>query len=125
MWAAWIVAAIALTGAAFMLRVLVALLGEGAPSVCYWVVPARREPRREVLDARRANYVNANYVEDDCRASECNRGENCVELLEKESYAKEERSSDLVAFDVRPVSGSVGWRSIQPRRGDIFREHRL
>jgi len=118
--ATWIVAAIALTGAAFMLRVLIALLGEGAPSVCYWVVPARREPHREVLEAR-----GASWLEDDCRAPECNRGEYCAELLEKENYAKEERSSDLIAFDVRPVSGAVGWRSIHPRRGDVFREHRL
>ena len=33
MWAAWIVAAVALTGTAFMLRVLIAFLGERAPSV--------------------------------------------------------------------------------------------
>ena len=125
MWAAWIVAAIALTGAAFMLRVLVALLGEGAPSVCYWVVPVRTEVLREVVGARGGSYVSSKYVEDDCRVPEHNRGEYCVELLEKENYAKEERSSDLIAFDVRPVSGAVGWRSIHPRRGDVFREHRL
>ena len=36
MWAAWVIAAIALAGAAFMLRFMMALLREGAPSVCYW-----------------------------------------------------------------------------------------
>lgn len=40
----WVFAAIALAGAGFMLRFLIALLREGAPSVCYWVIP-RREPR--------------------------------------------------------------------------------
>jgi hypothetical protein len=41
MWAAWIVAAIALAAAAFMLRFLIALLLEGAPSVWYWATPVR------------------------------------------------------------------------------------
>jgi hypothetical protein len=43
MWAAWIVAAIALAAVAFMLRFLIALLRESAPSVCYWVVPGHPE----------------------------------------------------------------------------------
>jgi hypothetical protein len=47
MWAAWVVAAIAWAGAAFMLRFLIALLRESAPSVWYWVVPVRRDPRLE------------------------------------------------------------------------------
>jgi hypothetical protein len=47
MWAACVVAAIALSAAAFMLTFLVALLREGAPSVCYWVVPVRREAQLE------------------------------------------------------------------------------
>jgi len=50
MWAALMVAAVALAGAAFMLRFLVALLREGAPSVCYWVVPVRRRLLREDLE---------------------------------------------------------------------------
>jgi hypothetical protein len=41
---AWLVAGIALAGAAFMVRFLIALLQEGAPSICYWVVPVRQEP---------------------------------------------------------------------------------
>jgi hypothetical protein len=47
MWAGWVVAAIALAATAFMLRFLIALLREGAPSVCYWVVPVREEPQLE------------------------------------------------------------------------------
>jgi hypothetical protein len=39
MWAAWVIAAIACAAATFMGRFLVALLREGAPSVCYWVAP--------------------------------------------------------------------------------------
>jgi hypothetical protein len=49
MWAAWVIAGIALAGVAFMLRFLIALLGEGAPSVCYWVMPARPRAEREIL----------------------------------------------------------------------------
>ena len=47
MWAAWVVAAIALAAAAFMLSFLMALLREGAPSVCYWMVPVRRKLEKE------------------------------------------------------------------------------
>ena len=50
MWATWVVAAIALAATAFMLTFLIALLREGAPSVCYWVVPVRREPKRELVE---------------------------------------------------------------------------
>ncbi|MGA8623031.1 MAG: hypothetical protein WB660_31465 [Candidatus Sulfotelmatobacter sp.] len=49
MWAAGVIAAIALGAAAFMVSFLMALLREVAPSVCYWVVPVRREPQREVM----------------------------------------------------------------------------
>jgi hypothetical protein len=39
MWAALMVSAVALAGAAFMLTFLVALLREGAPSAWYWIIP--------------------------------------------------------------------------------------
>jgi hypothetical protein len=45
MWAAWVVAAVALTGASFMLRFLIAMLREGALSVSYWVVSVPSGPR--------------------------------------------------------------------------------
>ena len=44
------VAAVALAGTAFMLKFLVALLREGAPSVCYWVVPLHQRPLRADLE---------------------------------------------------------------------------
>ena len=120
MWAAWIVATIALTGAAFMLRVLIAFLGERAPSICYWVVPARTEAVRKVVRA-----WSDGYVEDDYETAECKCGEYYEELLENGNYAKKEFSSGLIALDVRPVSRGLGWRSIRPRPGYVFREHRL
>ena len=43
MGAAWVIAAVALAGAGFMLWFLIALLRESAPSVCYWIVPVRRK----------------------------------------------------------------------------------
>ena len=60
MWAAWVVAAIALAGCGFMLRFLIAMLREGAPSVCYWIVPVRRGPEREIPAA-----LSSDDVEDD------------------------------------------------------------
>ena len=120
MWAAWIVAAVALTGTAFMLRVLIAFLGERAPSVCYWVVPVRVEALRESFGV-----WSANYVENDGPTAECNCGEYYDELLENGNYAKEEWPSVLIALDVRSVSDGLGWRSIHRRRGCVFREHRL
>ncbi len=120
MWAAWIVAAIALAGAAFMLRFLIALLGEGAPSVCYEVVPVRTEPEKN----GHLGVLCGIYSDGDCRAIESGRGDSRLELVENENYAKEE-CSGLIAIDVRPVSNRVGWRSIHPGRGYVFRGHRL
>jgi len=45
MGAASVVAAVGFCGAGFMLWFLIALLREGAPSVCYWAVPVRRKER--------------------------------------------------------------------------------
>jgi hypothetical protein len=118
MWAAWVVATIALAGAAFMLRFLMALLREGPPSVCYWVVPMRRAPEKEChLKALRGIYFH-----EDCRA--VSDGACCGELSENENHAKEKLSSGLIAVDVRPIAG-LGWRTIHPKRGHIIREHRL
>lgn len=120
MWPAWVIAAIALAGAAFMFRFLIALLREGAPSVCFWVVPVRRTPEKEVhLKALRGI-----YFDDDCRAAENHHSAGCVELLENENHAKEKLSSGLIALDIRSIAG-VDSRSIHPKRGHIFREHRL
>lgn len=61
MWTAWVVAAIALAGASFMVRFLIAMLREGAPSVSYWVVPVRRGPESEILEALSSDYVTENW----------------------------------------------------------------
>jgi hypothetical protein len=120
MWAAWIVAAVALLAAAFMLRVLVAFLSERPPSVFYWVVPVRSEGHRGMFEA-----WSANYVEVDCQTAECDSREYYDELLENGNYAKQECSSGLIVFNVRAVSDGLGWRSIPTKRGHVFREHRL
>jgi hypothetical protein len=61
MWAALMVAAVALAGVAFMLRFLVALLREAAPSVCYWVVPVRPGPVRESLTTLSCDRVGGKW----------------------------------------------------------------
>jgi hypothetical protein len=98
MWAAWVIAAIAWAGAAFMIRFLIALLCEGAPSLC------RLPP---------------------IPCSTSNLSPYHLKLLEKEKYAKEECSTGLIALDVRVVFDSSVWRAIPPRRGSIVREQRL
>jgi hypothetical protein len=115
MWAAWVVAAIALAGAAFMLRFLIALLSEAAPSVWYWVVPVRREPEKE----RHLRVLRDIYSDDHCRATESGCGDYRLELMENKHHADEERTSGLIALTVRPVPDNVVWRSIQPSRGNV------
>jgi hypothetical protein len=119
MWAAWVVAAISLAGAAFMLRFLMALLRDGPPSVCYWVVPMRRAPEKEC----HLTFLRGIYLDDDCRAAS-DGSACCGQLLENENYARKEFSSGLTAFDVRPIAG-VDPSSIHPRRAHTFREYRL
>jgi type VI protein secretion system component VasK len=118
MWAASAVAVVALAAVAFMLRFLTALLREGAPSVCYWVVPLCRELKKE----EQFKVLRGAYFEDDCRATENERGDY---RLEAEYHAKEKCSSGLIALDVRPVSDSLGWRSVHARHGYFLRERRL
>jgi hypothetical protein len=120
MWPSWIIAAIALAGTAFMLRFLMALLREGAPSICYGVVPVRQAPKKEV----HLKTLRGIYFDDDRRATENHCSAGCVELLERENYAKEEFSSGLIALDVRSFA-CVDSRSIRQNRGHIFREPRL
>jgi hypothetical protein len=61
---AWIVGAIGFGAAVFMLGFLIALLREGAPSVCYWVVPVRRKSRRETLRILRAISISDDRVQE-------------------------------------------------------------
>jgi hypothetical protein len=120
MWEAWVIAAIALAAAAFMLRFLVALLRESASSVCYWVVPVRREPRKEVHLKVRGGI----YFDDELCAMEWKRDDCHVEFLEN-GHAKEKYDSGLISLDVHPAAARLGWRSIYGSGGHIFPEHRL
>jgi hypothetical protein len=99
-----------------MLRFLIALLREGAPSVCYWVAPVRQEPRRDTLAA-----LSRSSVDDDCRATESGRGDYRLEVLESENHAKE-CDSGLIVLDVGFSSASLGLRSIDK---GIYDQHRL
>jgi hypothetical protein len=121
MWAAWVVAAIALAGAGFMLRFLIAILREGAPSVCYWVAPACQAPEK----TQHLDVLRGIYFDETCSAAEIDRSAHYLDLLENDNYAKEECDSGLIALDVPPASARVGWRSIDPSRGFVFRERRL
>jgi hypothetical protein len=120
MWPAWVVAAIALSGASFMVRFLVALLREGAPPTCYWVVPIRRDPEKQ----SHLKALGGIYFDNDAGAAECNRDEDYLEFLENEGHAKKEYDSGLIALDVRTGPAYMGWRAIQPSRGNVFREQR-
>jgi hypothetical protein len=117
MWAAWVVAAVALAATAFMLRFLIALLRESAPSVCYWLVAVRREPEKE----RHLKVLHGIYFDDDCRATVSDHGDYRLELMENEHHAEEKCSSGLITLAVRPVPDNVVWRSGQPSRGNVFR----
>jgi hypothetical protein len=117
MWAASAVAVLALAAVAFMLRFLTALLREGAPSVCYWVVPLRRELKKE----EQFKVLRGVHFEDDCRATESEGGDY---RLENEYHAKDKCSSGLIALDVRAVSDSLGWGSVHARHGHLL-ERRL
>jgi len=112
---ALVVAAIGFGAAVFMLGFLIALLGEGAPSVCYWALPVRGDSEKEGHHA----VLCGIYLDEDCRATESGRGDNCLELLENENHEKEKRAAGLITFDVRHVSGWPGWRSIRARGNDV------
>jgi hypothetical protein len=119
MWAAWVVAAIALAATAFMLRFLIALLREDAPSVCYWLVPVL-EPEKE----QQPKALRGIYFEDDRPATKSNRGDYRLELMENE-HVMQQCTSGPTALTLRPVPDDVVWRSIQRSRGDAFRGRRL
>jgi hypothetical protein len=117
MWAGVTFAAIAVTGAGFMLWFLLGLVGDKAPSVCYWVLPVRGRPKK----GRHLEFLGGIYVDQDCRAPKEKRSDYYVELLENEGHAKE-CISGLVAIHVRPMPAKLGWRTIQPRRCGVFHE---
>ncbi|MGB2607000.1 MAG: hypothetical protein WBC78_25580 [Candidatus Sulfotelmatobacter sp.] len=107
-------AAIALTGTAFMVWFLLALLLDHAPSTCCWIVPIRRERDRECVEALPRSVVDEDYHT--CGREYCN---SYVELLENEDHAQE-HTSGLISIDVRPTPGRVGWRSIHSIHRAVF-----
>jgi hypothetical protein len=117
MWAAWVVAAIALAATAFMLRFLIALLRESVPSVSYWLIPVGCEPEKE----RHLKVLRGIYFDDDCRAIVGDHGDDRLESMENEHDAEEECPSGLITLAVRPVPDNVVRRSIEPSRGNVFR----
>jgi hypothetical protein len=128
MWAACVVAAIALSGVAFMLGFLVALLREGAPSVWYWVVPVRGEIERATRTGKERNlgFPSSIYVDESSHSTESDHDDYYLEL-ENENSAQE-YASGLIALDVDSVNGGLGWRPIRPipsRGHSAFHQHRL
>jgi hypothetical protein len=115
MWVAWVVAGIALAAAAFMIRFLIALLREKAPSVSYWIIPVRGRPEQ----TRHLQVLSRIYVDEDSRAQEGKHGDSDGDSLENENYAKEDGDSGLIALDVPPIGG-LGWGSIHSGRGSTF-----
>src|SRR5712672_3293415 len=120
MWLAFTFAAIALAGSAFMVWFLIGLLRECPPSIWYRIVPAVRRPMKN----RHLPVLRGIYGDEDCHAPEGECSDDYVELLENEGYAKE-CASGLIALDVRPISAKLGWRSIDPRRFNVFHERRF
>jgi hypothetical protein len=121
MWAAWVIVAIALAATAFMLRFLIALLLESAPSVCYWLVPVRREPEKE----RQLQVLRGVCIEDACRMTENDSGDYRRELTENEHHAEEKCIPDLIGPSLHPGRDNVVWRTVQPSGGNVFRGRRL
>jgi hypothetical protein len=121
MGAASVVAAVGFGAAAFMLRFLMALLGEGAPSVCYRVVPVGRKVEKEKdLEA-----LDRIYVDESCRATEANRSASYRRVLEKENHDEGRRGQGLIAIDVRDVSGRAGWRAINAKHNAVLGQPRF
>jgi len=121
MGAASVVAAIGFGAAAFMLRFLMALLGEGTPSVCYRVVPVRRKLEKgEDQEA-----LGRIYVDESCRATAANRSAPYRGALEKQNHAEGRYGQGLIAIDVRDVSGRAGWRAINAKHNAVPGQRRF
>jgi hypothetical protein len=116
-----VVAAIGFGAAAFMLRFLMALLREGAPSVCYRVVPVRRKLEKgEDLEA-----LSRIYVGESCRATEANPSARYRGVLEKENHDEGRYGQGLIAIDVRDISGRAGWRAISAKHNAVLGQRRF
>jgi hypothetical protein len=121
MWAAWVIAAIALAATAFMVSFLIALLRESATSVCYRVLPVRRGPEKE----RNPKVLRVICFDDARHVTESDHGDYRLELMESECHVEEKCISGPIARAVYHFPDNVVWRSVQPSRGNIFRGRRL
>jgi hypothetical protein len=121
MGAAPVVAAVGFGAAAFMLRFLMALLGERAPSVCYRAMPVcRKREKGEDLEA-----LGRIYVDESCRATEANRSASYRRVLEKENHDEGRHGQGLIAIDVRDVSGRPDWRAINAKHNAVLGQRRF
>lgn len=120
MWLAVTFSAIAVTGTAFMVWFLLALLRDREPSVCYWAVPVYGRLEKE----RHLEVLGGIYGDEDCLATEGDLRDYRIALLENEHHAKE-GASGPIALDVRPASATLVWGSIEPRRFDVVRDRQL
>ena len=126
MWAASVFVAIAFVGSGFMVWFLVGLLREGAPSVCYWVVPAIMTPGVRMASHGVSNHgMILHAISEDGREEQNSPSAEGQELLENGIYVQEDSGSNLVSLDVRPPGAGVGGRAINHSGARILREHRL
>jgi hypothetical protein len=116
MWLASIVAAIALLGTAFMIRFLVALLCEAAPSKSGQVIARSRYIVPETRTERRGNLAVTFAAE--------RKSDEYIDLSENHFDAKE-CVSGLMALTLRHVPAGSGWRSIRAGRASALQQHRF
>lgn len=113
--AASVVAAIGFGGAIFMLCFLIALLREQAPSIRHRATLAQRK-----LRIRHLQVLRIAYDDGACLETGSNGSDRAVELLEKQNHEKGEYgSTDL---NVCISFGTLGWRTVQPKRRFVRRE---
>ncbi|MGA7376753.1 MAG: hypothetical protein WBW36_10425 [Candidatus Sulfotelmatobacter sp.] len=107
-----VIAAIGFGGTVFMLWVLIALLGEEAPTFRYSVALVAQEPahRNEGLQLVSVAFDDR-YLWEAAR----NRSDDCVELLENINHEKGVCDSGLSALDVCNVSGRFCRRPVHPK----------
>jgi len=117
---ALVMAAITLSGAAFMLWFLIALLRESEPTICYWVVPIRKQRGPEILDVGSGTYgVEASLFTRYSGSNYRRAG------LENQNHAREECGSDLFFIDGPLLSKRLSWSTNQQQGEYDFRERRI
>ena len=121
--AASVIAAIAVVGVVLMLGFLVAflreaLLREGAPFACYWIVPVNTKTRRRAVEV----LIVANHA---AAYGTAERSNHFEEIFENENHDHGKFDSGFIAIGGNTFGRRSGWRSVQPRRNNVFREQRF